>query len=363
MGTDLHHLRFDVTDTGVGLSTNEQEALFRPFVQADSSTTRKFGGTGLGLIISKRLGQSLGGDVTVHSVQGTGSTFSLVIDTGPLQGIAMIDSPRFIPAAMETPVDVGASPQMTGHVLLAEDGPDNRVLISFYLQQAGLDVTVVENGLLARDAALQAEAAGKPFDLVLMDMQMPELDGYEATSQLRLNGYRRPIVALTAHALGGDREKCLSAGCDDFAVKPIDHDQFMRTIRRFLHERHDDPQSGTTPNVPTPAATGMGLTGTSDSTLAKLMSKPATAKLVGKFLAGLGQRISAIHDALEAKDLGQLRVLAHQLKGAAGGYGFPSLTEAACALEKAAAENADPKVVADAFRALADLCTQMKTAA
>jgi PAS domain S-box-containing protein len=357
------HLRFDVIDTGVGLTKTQQESLFKPFAQADSSTTRKFGGTGLGLIISKRLAQFLGGDVSVHSVQGAGSTFSLIIETGPLNGVAMMDSPAFVASACDHPSDLLAGPQMSGRVLLAEDGPDNRVLISYYLQHAGLDVTVVENGLLARDAALQSDRAGKPFDLILMDMQMPELDGYSATSQLRLNGYKRPIVALTAHALGGDREKCIAAGCDDFAVKPIDQEQFFRTIRRFLHERQEGKNESSLAASHTSSGAAMNMTGSADSILSKLMSKPATAKLVEKFLTGLGQRVSALHQALETKDLAQLKILAHQLKGAAGGYGFPSLTEAARNLEQAAATNADIQTLAQSFRALSDLCAQIKTAA
>jgi PAS domain S-box-containing protein len=355
-------LRFDVIDTGVGLTKQQQESLFKPFAQADSSTTRKFGGTGLGLIISKRLAQLLGGDVTVHSVESAGSTFSVLVETGSLQGVAMMESPAFVASANDQPVDFSAGPQMSGRVLLAEDGPDNRVLITYYLQHAGLDVTVVENGLLARDAALQSERSGKHFDLILMDMQMPELDGYSATSQLRLNGYKRPIVALTAHALGGDREKCIAAGCDDFAVKPIDQEQFFRTIRRFLHERPTQTSSSSNPSLPSSSA-GMNMTGSNDSILSKLMAKPATAKLVEKFLAGLGQRVTALHEALDAHDLPQLKILAHQLKGAAGGYGFPSLTEAAKNLEQAAANNADPKDLNQAFRAISDLCTQIKTAA
>ncbi len=360
--TTKPQLRFDVIDTGVGLTKQQQESLFKPFAQADSSTTRKFGGTGLGLIISKRLAQLLGGDVTVHSVEAAGSTFSALVQTGSLQGVAMMESPAFVASSNDQSVDFAAGPQMSGRVLLAEDGPDNRVLITYYLQHAGLDVTVVENGLLARDAALQSERSGKNFDLILMDMQMPELDGYSATSQLRLNGYKRPIVALTAHALGGDREKCIAAGCDDFAVKPIDQEQFFRTIRRFLHERPDQAHASSAPSLPSSSA-GMNMTGNTDSILSKLMAKPATAKLVEKFLAGLGQRVTALHEALDAHDLPQLKILAHQLKGAAGGYGFPSLTEAAKNLEHAAANNADLKELAQAFRAISDLCTQIKTAA
>ena len=122
--------------------------------------------------------------------------------------------------------------QLNGvRILLAEDGPDNQRLISFILRKIGVDVSVVENGQQAFDSALKAWNEGSPFDVILMDMQMPILDGYGATTQLRNAGYRRPIVALTANAMAGDREKCLAAGCDDFATKPIDRKALLGTIR------------------------------------------------------------------------------------------------------------------------------------
>ncbi len=216
----LPRLRFDVVDTGMGLTQKQQDALFRPFVQADESTTRKFGGTGLGLTISKRLAEMLGGDITIRSVPGAGSTFSLTVQTGDLSGVKMIESPLAEASEQGNREEFwNVAQQLSGRVLVAEDGPDNRVLISFYLEHAGLDVTLVENGRLACDAALSAASDGKPYDLILMDMQMPEMDGYAATTLLRELKYAGPIVALTAHAMGGDREKCLACGCDDFAVK------------------------------------------------------------------------------------------------------------------------------------------------
>ena len=292
-------LRFDVVDTGVGLTKEQQNSLFRPFAQADSSTTRKFGGTGLGLTISKRLAIMLGGDLSVHSEAGSGSTFTLIIRTGSLRGVAMLDSPQALVDASEQPTNRVDNVRLGGRVLLAEDGPDNRVLIQFYLKQAGLEVIEVENGLLARDAALGSLKKGNPFDLIIMDMQMPELDGYGATSQLRSSGYRGPIIALTAHAMGGDREKCISAGCDDFTVKPIDHEAFINTLRKYLPERTDAPTAASA--EPARAAVAAISVASSDlvnnATLAKLMNKPATAKLVEKFLSGLPQRVSAVQEA------------------------------------------------------------------
>jgi PAS domain S-box-containing protein len=360
-------LRFDVIDTGVGLTAEQQELLFRPFAQADSSTTRKFGGTGLGLTISKRLALMLGGDLTCSSNAGAGSTFSLTVHTGHLQGVAMLDSPQALVDASDATAHRAEAVKLEGRILLAEDGPDNRVLVTFYLRQAGLEVTEVENGLLARDAALKALRKGNPFDLILMDMQMPELDGYSATAELRRLGYRGPIVALTAHAMGGDREKCLAAGCDDFAVKPIDHDVLLATLKKFLRERSDSSNgnAATTATRSAPAiAPGIlapGITADADSTLSKLLSKPGTAKLVERFVAGLPQRLAAIQQASAAGDRSQLKTLAHQLKGAAGGYGFAAISEVAGKLE--AAINANAADLSIHIANLASLCSSVRGAA
>jgi PAS domain S-box-containing protein len=376
-------LRFDVVDTGVGLTPQQTAALFKPFAQADSSTTRKFGGTGLGLTISKRLANMLGGDLTSHSQPGAGSTFTLTVRTGSLQGVAMLDSPQALVDAAESPSSRAESIRLSGRVLLAEDGPDNRVLITFYLKHAGLEVMEVENGLLARDAALAALKKGNPFELILMDMQMPELDGYSATTQLRKAGYRAPIVALTAHAMGGDREKCIAAGCDDFAVKPIDHEKFIMTLRKFLRERAESgsasapaaalppaptlspatsarpaPSSPSAPSAPS-AADSAG----PDSTLNRLLSKPATAKLVERFLGGLPQRLNGLQEAFKSGDQNQLKTLAHQLKGAAGGYGFAAISQAAGKIEAAVATSAEAPAIEEHLAGLMTLCTQIQGAA
>ncbi|HYO08100.1 MAG TPA: ATP-binding protein [Tepidisphaeraceae bacterium] len=370
-------LRFDVVDTGVGLTKEQQALLFRPFAQADNSTTRKFGGTGLGLTISKRLAMMLGGDLYSRSEAGAGSTFTLAVQTGPLRGVALLDSPQALVDASEGPATRADTVRLEGRVLLAEDGADNRVLITFYLRQAGLEVVEVENGLLARDRALDSLKKGNPFDLILMDMQMPELDGYGAVAQLRKANYRGPIVALTAHAMGGDREKCLSAGCDDFAVKPIDHEIFVNVLRKYLRERSEPVTAPPAPGVAAaadPAAAApatpeaaeqprsappLTIDTTNNATLTKLMSKPATAKLVERFITGLPQRMAAIQEALAAGEMNQLKVLAHQLKGAAGGYGFATVSQAAAKLEQAIIAGADKSAIANCCTAMANLCTQI----
>jgi PAS domain S-box-containing protein len=348
-------MRFDVVDTGVGLNASQVEQLFRPFVQADSSTTRKFGGTGLGLTISKRLAKMLGGDLVVHSVLGEGSTFSLTVETGDLTGVPMLDrSALTIPSVLLPSKDAASaqSSKLTGRVLLAEDGEDNRVLISYYLREVGLEVTAVENGVLARDKAMEALRDVRPFDLVLMDMQMPEMDGYEAARQLRAAHYNKPIVALTAHAMGGDREKCLAAGCDDFAVKPIEWEKLLIVLRKFLQEDRE------VPSAPHAHAEPPQASAPHSAQLDALLSRPGMSKLVEKFLAKLDDRMVAIRAAAQAHDQAQLKILAHQLKGAAGGYGFPAISQAAATLEHTEPANTD--ALASAIASLTELCEQAR---
>ncbi|MFH1267908.1 MAG: ATP-binding protein [Planctomycetota bacterium] len=229
-------LQFDVIDTGIGMTQEQLAGLFQPFTQADSSTTRKFGGTGLGLTISKRLAELLGGEISVISAPGKGSTLSVTVETGPLDGVRMLDSPTAAMASTKHKIKASATPEITLNcrILLAEDGPDNQRLIAFILTKAGADVTVVENGQIAHDEALATRAAGNPFDVILMDMQMPVMDGYTATARLREAGYAGPIIALTAHAMEGAETACRAAGCDGYAAKPIDRATLLGTIAGYL---------------------------------------------------------------------------------------------------------------------------------
>ncbi len=219
-------LRFEVADTGIGMTEQQLAVVFRPFEQADSSTTRNFGGTGLGLTISRRLAELLGGSIDVHSTPGVGSTFILEI---PIQGEVSLG----VEAAQDKGTTVAASPTAAVeaacdgvHALLAEDGRDNQRLITRVLTRAGATVQVCEDGVGAIEAI---EGHFDEFDVVLMDMQMPRLDGYGAARKLRALGFTKPIVALTAHAMSGDREACLEAGCTDYLTKPVKFADLVET--------------------------------------------------------------------------------------------------------------------------------------
>jgi len=236
-GTPGALLCFDVIDTGIGMSDEQMQRLFEAFAQGDTSTTRKFGGTGLGLLISKRLAEMLGGRISARSRPGQGSTFRLTVATGPLEGVEMLEDPAAAGSSAGEGSARSAGPgdgRFHCRLLLAEDGPDNQRLIAHLLRKAGAEVSVVENGRLAVEAAFAARDRGRPFDVILMDMQMPVMDGYEATALLRRRGYAGPVIALTAHAMTGDREKCTRAGCDDYATKPIDRQRLLAVLRRHL---------------------------------------------------------------------------------------------------------------------------------
>ena len=234
-GKRIAELTFDVIDTGAGMTREQMQKLFRPFTQADMSTTRKFGGTGLGLSISKRLAQMLGGDVTiVESVSGVGTTFRLIVRAAePTPALVDIVTPVSSPLVDHESKSQQQLPSGC-RILLAEDGPDNQRLISYILRKAGASVTVVDNGQLAVQAALTAMMEQQSFDLIVMDMQMPVMDGYAAATYLRTRNYVGPIIALTAHAMSGDRDKCLSAGCNDYATKPLDRLRLVGQIANLL---------------------------------------------------------------------------------------------------------------------------------
>ena len=181
------------------------------------------------------MAETLGGDIAVESKFGEGSLFRVRVATGSLDGVRIVDGPDVLTIAQPDPSAApnGKVDRLECRILLAEDGPDNQRLISYVLKKAGAKVTVTENGEHAVDAALAARDQGDAFDIILMDMQMPVMDGYEATGLLRQRGYSGPIIALTAHAMASDRQRCLDAGCDDYATKPINR----RTLIQVIHDQ------------------------------------------------------------------------------------------------------------------------------
>jgi len=227
---------FAVEDTGIGISPDQLERLFTPFSQADASMSRRFGGTGLGLSISKRLAQMLGGDIVATSTFGQGSLFTLEIqaEMGPDARLLQHEPASLPPVSVPKRSTTDQLPTLSGRILLAEDVPANQKLIAFLLNKWGVEVQVVDNGTLAVDAALRARDQGTPFDLILMDIQMPEMDGYTATTVLRAQEYAGKIIALTAHASDEDRDRCLQSGFDGFAVKPIQKEQLHTVCREML---------------------------------------------------------------------------------------------------------------------------------
>ena len=225
-------LKCQVVDTGIGMSPEELERLFKPFSQADSSTTRKYGGTGLGLCIARQLAQTLGGDVAVSSEKGKGSTFEFTISIGDVDDLEVATSPtdtRHGPGDVKQGVLANS---IAGRVLVVEDSPDNQDLLVKHLIKAGATVEVVDNGL----SAVQ-KAQASHYDLILMDVQMPVMDGLTAARQLRERGYAKPIVTLTANAMKEDRDKCLAAGVDDYLTKPLDAAELYRVLTTYLRPR------------------------------------------------------------------------------------------------------------------------------
>ncbi|HEY1190042.1 MAG TPA: PAS domain S-box protein, partial [Gemmata sp.] len=328
-------LAFEVEDQGVGIVPEALARLFQPFTQADASTTRRYGGTGLGLSICKRLARLLGGDITVHSAPGTGSCFALVL---PLTGgdvTDLVKPDHFSESAHSSVLPKAADQKLTGRVLLAEDTPSVQAVLRYFLERAGLAVEVVENGRAAVERAL---AGG--FDVILMDMQMPEMDGYTATSTLRQSGYARSVVALTAHAMAGDEEKCLRAGCNAYLTKPVDPAKLIQVVARQIPStswaaKFDAPwPPATAPQSPPPAPPS------------------ALDKLVADYRRALPDKVRAIREALHEPNPARVTELAHRLRGSAGMYGLPTVSEAAGKLEDACRSGAEGAPLAELVAAL-----------
>jgi PAS domain S-box-containing protein len=300
-------LRIDIADTGIGMSDEQMGRIFDPFTQGEQSTTRKFGGTGLGLTISRRLARLLGGDTTVTSTLNVGSTFSISIDAGPLDNVEWVSdltdaSLLSTPAAWD-----GEEIFIRGRILLADDSKDNRRLLSTHLKMAGAEVVMAENGQVAVDLA-----ASESIDLILLDMQMPVMDGYTAARELRRRECKLPIVALTAFAMSEDRQKCMNNGCTDYLTKPVEREVLLQTLSYHLGQR----AAPATPAKPKPKA-DLDPAGPITSSL---INYPGMAKIIAEFIRDLPEEIAHLGEFLRAKDMDSLRRLVHQLRGTCGGY-------------------------------------------
>jgi PAS domain S-box-containing protein len=317
-------LRFSVSDTGIGIPQDKLDAIFESFTQADSSTSRKYGGTGLGLTISKRLVELMGGRIWVESVPEKGTTFYFTVR---LQVRA--ETPVPVREATTQPAThVMAESDRELYVLVADDSIHNRMLLQAYLKSARYVVDIVENG---------AEAVRKVqdghYDVVLMDMQMPVMDGYTAARTIRewersQNLGLLPIIALTAHALSGDRNKCLEAGCTGYLAKPIKKEALLAVIAEHTQDavrsKEQDRQAA-------------------ESTVT-VRADPEYAELIREFMQAMRSRPDTLAKALLARDYQVIRMLGHQMNGEGGSFGFDAISAFGAVLEKAAFQEDDQMV-------------------
>jgi PAS domain S-box-containing protein len=303
-------LQIAVQDTGCGIPDDRLGLLFEPFAQADISTTRQFGGTGLGLSISKELAEHLGGTVQVMSVLGSGSVFTLTLATGPIDSANLVwDLQAFNQSSGVRPVRTVRAPALVGHVLVADDNAANQDLISLYLRRCGVQVVIAKNGQEAVEKAQEAA-----FDLVLMDMRMPIMGGLDATELLRLTGFDKPIVAISANIDRSDVDAALAAGCDTYLPKPIHLDAFYQMLSYYLPQRDIESKIFIT-------------------SLAQFDDDPELRQLQADFFAELPQRMALMRAAHAAADWDDLRSQAHQIKGVGSSFGMPELTRLAGAME------------------------------
>ncbi len=340
-------VKIQVIDTGIGIREEVLPRLFEPFSQGDRSVFQEFGGTGLGLAISRHIVNLLGGELAAASVWEKGSNFNLTIPAGDLDGVAMLQNPAEAEQRRDSLPDKQHSKELQGlHVLLAEDGYDNRELIRTLLATAGATVETVENG---RDAVEKAQSG--PFDLVLMDINMPVMDGHDATRTLREKGYKKPILALTANAMSSDGARCLAAGCDQHIPKPIDRVTLVRAIAECVGRELSEPQE--------PAKTEPAAAQDEGPIVSLYADDPDVAGILEGFIRGLNDQLTQMGDVFADGRYEDLKRLAHRLKGAGGSYGYPSLTDACKKLEDAAAAQ-DADSVVHSLEEVAGLCRAIK---
>jgi signal transduction histidine kinase/DNA-binding NarL/FixJ family response regulator len=314
-----------VRDTGIGMSREQLKNLFKPFSQADRSITRQYGGTGLGLYLVDQLVRLMGGEVSAASEPGKGSTFSATIRAERAADAAWIAGEPMQHPTDGTAADALSAKPLRGRVLLAEDGADNRKLVSALFGRLGIDHVAVENGAQAVELAAQER-----FDVILMDIQMPVMDGVTATRRLRALGYEGPIVALTANVMAEDVKRYRESGFTGCVSKPIDFAELARCLETIVP-----------PDAP-PLATQA------------LDDLPEYRELRQAFERSLPDSLASIEAQVELRQWSSVQEAAHSLKGTAGSFDYPRVTEHAAALELAAQQGAyaDARTAVDALWAL-----------
>ena len=310
-GSDLTFI--DVIDTGIGMSTDQVDYVFNSFTQADSSTTRQYGGTGIGLHLSRNLSRMLGGNIKVSSKPGKGSTFTVSLASNTTPGSRLLyRNPRSNndDDIRETP-DNYEIPDESIHVLLAEDNKDNQSLISLYLAKLGAKTDIADNGLEA------VNRISNKYDIVLMDIHMPVMDGFDALKKIRESGYTIPVIAITANAMKQDRDDCLNSGFDDFIPKPVEKNSLYRVISKY-------------------ANTSRHIKGMNSSPIASsiLDEEPDLHEIVHRFIGRLPGIRSDINKHYESGNWPELKRVVHSLKGSGGGMGFQIITDICIEIEK-----------------------------
>ena len=331
-------VRFDVVDTGIGIANEKHETIFEAFSQADNSTTRRHGGTGLGLAITKKLVEILGGNISLVSKPGKGSTFTIIVPDSCEGNERQVSIDASEATAVSDPTS-SASTDLTGRILVAEDNPSNQMLICIILKKIGLEPIRAKNGQEVMEFVKDDSC-----DLILMDMQMPIMNGYKATRALRDAGCEIPIIALTANAMKDDRAKCLEAGCDEYLSKPINQFKLKKLLQDYL---------------PCKASAESKESFEDDSVIISDLADDEDLKIVVEVFTGrLEEMMTHITSAIEGGDTEELKRRIHELKGAGGSAGYPIIFDRAAAIEELiGSEQLDS--IDPAIKELEHICTRI----
>ena len=346
----------DITDTGIGIPSEKIESIFDPFTQADSSVTRRFGGTGLGLSISRKFAQLLGGDIRVSSQPGKGSLFRVILAAGDTTSIPFLQPEEMALTLEKIGKQKPARWRLNkARVLVVEDGVEVRELLRLLLVQAGIDVYEAENGLEG-----VKKAAAETYDVILMDVNMPVMDGFTAAGKMRQNGVKSSIIAMTANAMKGFEQECLAAGYSGYFAKPIDIDQFMKLMADLVGgdqvQETDDASPGT-PVMPETASAEKRKTPQRHLVSSLPISNPEFQKIIIRFYFQLRDKLKSMVRA--RGDLTKMAAFAHWLKGAGGTVGFAEFTEPARQLEQLANEGSDASEMTEAWKAIRRLAARL----